>query len=124
MRSKIGVALVLGTLALAPGSVRAADQGPSLEQVVVEMANTPAEHAALASYYRSKAYEARAEAREHDSMAKTYSPGTGQKTTWGTVQERQKMADHCKKLAQQNETMAQDYDELAKLHDEAAKKAK
>ena len=124
MYSKIGTALMLGALALAPGSARAADQGPSLEQVVVEMANTPAEHAALASYYRAKANEARAEAREHDSMAKTYAPGTGQKTTWGTIQERQKMADHCKKLSQQSDAIAQDYEELAKLHDEAAKKAK
>ena len=124
MRSRIRTALVLGALALAPGSALAADQGPSLEQVVVEMANTPAEHAALASYYRSQADQARAQAREHTAMASSYVPGVEHKTTWGTVQERQKMADHCKKLAQQNEAMAQDYEELAKLHDEAAKKAK
>jgi hypothetical protein len=124
MRTKIGTALVLGALVLAPASAGAADPGPSLEQVVVEMANTSAEHAALASYYRSQANQARAEAREHDAMAKTYVPASEQKTTWGTIQERQKMADHCKKLAQQSEAMAQDYEELAKLHEEAAKKAR
>jgi hypothetical protein len=124
MRSKTGTVLVLGMLALAPGSSLAADPATSLEQVVVEMANTPAEHAALAGYYRSKAEESRAEAREHDSMAKTYAPGTGEKTTWGTIQERQKMADHCKRLSQQSEATAQDYEALAKLHEEEAKKAK
>ena len=124
MRSKIGAALLLGGLALAPGSALAAGEKGSLEQVVVQMANTPAEHAALASYYRSKATEARAEAREHDAMAHTYVGSGEYKTTWGTVQERQKMADHCKRLSQQSEATAQDYEALAKLHDEEAKKAK
>lgn len=122
MRSKFGTALLMGALALSPGIALAA--GDSLEQLVVESATTPAQHTALAKYYRSKAEAARAEAKEHTAMASTYVPSSaGQKTTWGTIQERQKMADHCKSLAQQSEATAKDYDALAKMHDEMAKKA-
>ena len=122
MTTRIAAFFLLGALALAPG-LAAADETHSLEELVVEMATTPAEHEALASHYRAKAADARADAREHDTMARTYVPSGQQKMSWGTIQQRQKMADHCKRLSQQSESTAQDYDALAKLHDEEAKKA-
>ena len=122
MTTRIAALLALGALVFAPG-LAMADETHSLEQVLVESAKTPAEHQALAAHYRTKAADARADAREHEVMARTYTPSGQQKMSWGTVQERQKMAEHCKKLQQQDEAMAQEYDALAKLHDEEAKKA-
>lgn len=122
MNIRIAALLALGALVFAP-RLTLADESHSLEQVMVEMAKTPAEHQALAEHYRSKAADARADAKEHETMARTYIPSGQQKMSWGTIQQRQKMADHCKKLQQQDESIAQEYDALAKLHDEEAKKA-
>lgn len=122
MTARIAALLLLGVFALAPG-LAAADETHSLEQVLVEIATTPAEHAALANHYRSKAADARAEAREHDTMARTYVPTGHTKFNWGMIAQRQQMANHCKKISQQSEANAQDYEALAKLHDEEAKKA-
>ena len=62
-------ALLAGALFLQPG-LAAADDSHSLEQLVIEMAKTPADHSALAKHYQAKAADARAEAAEHEAMAK------------------------------------------------------
>ena len=113
--SRIAVALFLGALALSPG-LAAAKEGHSLEQLVVEMAHTPADHAALATHYRAKAAAEQAEAKRHESMARTY--------TGGKFFERSGMQAHCKKIAASHAAIAAEYEALAKLHDEEAKKAK
>ena len=120
MTTRIAAILVLGALALAPG-LAVADESHSLEAAVVESATTSAEHAALTAHFRAKAADARREARQHDTMAGAYGPPGSGKTTWGTIQRRQKMADHCKRLSQHNNAIAQDFDALAALHDEQAK---
>jgi hypothetical protein len=115
MHSRMAVVLLFGSLALSPG-VTAADEGAhSLEQLVVEMAHTPADHAALAQHYRAKAAAARAEAKQHESMGRTYSGGK--------FFQRSSMQAHCKKIAAENTSLAAEYEGLAKLHDEEAKKA-
>ena len=121
MRTRIAIVSFLGAIALAPG-LAIADEHASLEQVVVETAKTPAEHQALANHYRAEAADAKAEAAEHERMANTYKPSQEIKMSWGTVQQRQKMADHCKRISQQSAANAQDFEALAKLHDEEAKK--
>jgi hypothetical protein len=115
MSTRFAVALLLGALALSPGSAGAEEQGDSLELLVVEMAQTPAEHAALAKHYRAKADSARALAQRHQSMGRAY---VGGKSTQG-----RQFQNHCRKIAEQQEAMAQEYDALAKLHDEEAKEA-
>ena len=114
MRSKFGVAVLLGALALAPSLTVAEEGAHSLEQLVVEMAHTPADHAALAAHYRAKAAAARAEAKRHESMGRVY--------TGGKFMERARMQNHCKKIAADQNAIAAEYDELAKLHDGEAKK--
>jgi hypothetical protein len=113
MHSKVAIALLLGTLAISPG-LAAADH--SLEQAVVEMAQTPEQHKALAKHYRAKAEEAREEARSHDAMGRAYGGGK--------IADKIQMQSHCKKLSEQLSTMANEYDALAKLHDAEASKAK
>lgn len=114
MRSKFGVAVLLGALALAPSLTVAQEGAASLEQLVVESADSPADHAALANYYRAKAAAARAEAKRHEGMARAY--------TGGKMMERARMQSHCKKIAKDHDAIAMEYDELAKLHDAEAKK--
>ncbi len=114
MRSKIAVALLLGTLAFSPNLAAAAGEDHSLEQLVVELASKPSDHAALASYFRGKAAEARAEAARHDAMGRAYGGGR--------LTERQRMQEHCKKISAQNSATAAEYEALAKLHEEQSKK--
>ncbi len=116
MRNTIGLALLLGALIFSP-DVALADhhekEGHSLEQLVEEMAQTPADHAALAAHYRAKAAEARADASSHEKMAKSYGL-----QKHGAADP---MKQHCKKIAANSRATAAEYDSLAKLHDEKAK---
>lgn len=117
MPNKIGLALLVGLLALAPVMSTAAGEGSgSPEQMAIEAADTPAEHTALANQFRAKAAEARSEASVHEAMARTYG-----------LQKRgamDKMGGHCKKIAANDMSNAAEYDALAKLHDAEAMKAK
>lgn len=114
MMNRIAGALLIGALALSPGFASAEESSASVEQLLVDMADTPADHAALAKYYRARAADARAAASTHQSMGKSYSGGK--------VAQRQQMEGHCKKLSEENTAMAAEYEALAKLHDEEAKK--
>ena len=114
MRIRIGEALLIGALVLAPGFAMAEESGASIEQLLVDMAHTPADHAALAKYYRGKAADARAAAATHQSMSKSY--GGGKMT------QRAQMEGHCKNISQQNTATAAEYEALAKLHEEESKK--
>ncbi len=113
MRNRIAVALVLGTLAFSPALASAGEDTHSLEQLVIEMADSPADHAALAKHFRAKAAAARAEAARHESMGRVY--------VGGKLALRSQMQAHCRKLAAQNTALADEYEALAKLHDEEAK---
>lgn len=104
--------LLAGALFLQPG-LAAAAESHSLEQLVIEMADTPADHTALAKHFQAKAADARAAAAEHEAMAKSYAAGK--------LSERVQMQDHCKKLAAQYTALATQYDDLAKLEEAAAK---
>jgi hypothetical protein len=112
MISRISIALLVGALAL-PAGWAAANDTHSLEQLVVEMAQTPEQHAALAKHYRAKAEEARTEARSHEAMGRGYGGGK--------IAERQQMQGHCKKLSESFTAVANEYDALAKLHEAQAK---
>ena len=114
MVTRTATALLLGAVLLSPG-LAAGQEAHSLEQIVVEMAKTPADHAALAAHYRAQAEEARADMRRHESMGRAYMRGSKQRTG---------ASSHCKRLAERYGAMAGEYDELAKLHEEEASKAR
>jgi hypothetical protein len=113
MMTRIAVGLLFGALALSPGLALAEEGTHSLEQVVVEMANTPEEHAALARHYHAKAEEARAEMRRHERMGRSYGGGK--------ITQKQRMKRHCQNISEKYSGMAEDYEALAKLHEEEAK---
>jgi hypothetical protein len=99
----------------APGMAAAGDGTHSLEELVIEIAHSPADHVAIATHYRAKADEARADMRRHEAMRRVYSGGK-QGTRAGGF--------HGKRLAARFGDIAAEYDELAKLHDAEATKAK
>lgn len=67
------MALLVGLLALTPVMSTATGQDSiSPEQLVIEMAHVPANHAALAAHYRAKAADTLAEAVAHEQMGQTY----------------------------------------------------
>jgi hypothetical protein len=113
MTARFAPALLLGALVLSPGWARAGEEAPSLEQLVVETADTREEHAALARYYHGKADHARAEASRHQSMGRAY---VGGKSTQG-----RQFQNHCRKLSEELEAMAREYEAMAKLHEAEAK---
>ncbi len=116
MRIKLGLVLLFGALALSPNLAFASDDKHSLEQLVIEMVDSPTEHAALANYYRTKAAEARAEASHHASMAHGYS-----------LQKRgamDQMVAHCNNIAANSTAAATKYDRLANLHEAESKTVK
>lgn len=115
MRRTIALMTAGGLLALAP--VAAWGQTPNtttqhLEHLMVEKATTPADHQALARYYRMKAADAQSLAQEHREMAKRYHGKPGQVRN---------MKQHCDKIADLNEELAAQYEALAKGEDAAAK---
>jgi len=116
MNGRMTGMLLAAALALSPAAVIADEGSHSLEALVVQMADTPAEHAALAEHFRAKAEAARKEAKRHEGMARSY--GAGKLNT------RIEMSAHCKRLAASNNAAADEYEALAKLHEEESKKAK
>lgn len=111
--TRIATALLLGVVLFSPGLAHA-EEARSLEEIAVETAKTPADHATLADYYRAKAGKARAAARRHDQMGAAYGRGKQRSGPAGA---------HCKRLSESYRAMASEYDELAKLHDAEAKTA-
>src|SRR5512138_8265 len=110
MNRKIVAAALLSAFLTAP-SIGVAEEH-DLEQLVVEMAHTRQEHQALVNHYRMKAEDARATARSHQALAKTYA----------TQRNAQPQArQHCEDLAKKFDEIANDYDGLAKYHEEMSK---
>ncbi len=108
----IAIALLCGAMVLVPG-VGLADSEATLEGLVIEMADTMEEHAALADYYRGKATEARADAAKHVQIGRSYHEGK--------LPQRNQMKKHCQKISDQYSEMAKEFDALAKLHDAGPK---
>jgi hypothetical protein len=87
MNRSFAVALLLGSLALAPGFAGAQEDTGSLEQLVAEGADTKAEHQALANYYTDNAAAARKLAARHHSMHRAYLGGKSgtSRPSWTTA---------------------------------------
>ena len=86
--------------------------GPVTDANVVEriaQAKTPAEHQAIALYYKAQAADAAAKVKEHEAMVKAYG-GTGSKT----------MNRHCETLLKTYRAQQKDLEGLAKDHEDMA----
>jgi len=112
MRRLIFLATAIALLA-GPLAAIAAAADPSLEQVLIESAATPQQHAALATYYAEKAAAARKDAEYHRAMGKSYS---GAKATQLAM-----MKDHCEKLGALYDEQAKEFDLMASMQRDMAK---
>lgn len=81
------------------------------EAAMVEAADTPAEHEALAEHYRELAEKARKKAAQHRDMGERYG---------GKVMKKQGMRDHCMEIASLEDKLAAEYDKLAEAHEAEA----
>lgn len=114
MTTKLGAMLLTAAVAFGPGFAVAQDE--SLEELVVQMADTAAEHEAIARHYRAKAEDARQEMRRHEGMAQAYAAGA----RGARSQRMQGMQVHCRQLVESYAQIAEQYDELAEFHEEEA----
>jgi hypothetical protein len=112
MRRLVFLATTIALLA-GPFAPIAAAADQSLEQVLIDSASSPQEHAALANYYAGKAAAARKEAEYHRAMGKSYS---GAKATQLAM-----MKDHCDKLATLYDDQAKEFDTMASMQRDMAK---
>jgi len=112
-KSRSALALMVAAMVLGASPPAQAGEGEgNLVELLVESADTPQEHQALAAYFRDLAGQRRAEAARHRSMAKHYG---GQKETT-----RRQGMEHCDRLVGLNEDEAAQYEALAKLHESQA----
>ena len=115
MRRMIATLAAGCLLALAPAAGWAQappSGGGDLLQVLVDSASTPAQHQALARYFRAKAADAKALADLHMSMGRSYSGKPG---------ELRNMKQHCDQIAKLNQDLAAQYESLAKAEEAAGK---
>lgn len=110
MVATVAVAAVLAAMPVA--RAQAGDAG--LEALIPQLATTPDQHKAVASYYRSEAASASAEAARHRQMGKNYSQGN--------YTRKKAMQEHCDGLATSYDSLAKQYEELAAEHEQAAAK--
>jgi hypothetical protein len=87
-------------------------QDHDIEHLVIEMANTPEQHRAVAQHYTMKAAEAREEADRHEAMARVYARRRNA---------RPDGRQHCEALANKYQEIATEYDALAKFHEEESR---
>lgn len=114
----VGVAvLALMGLAFLPfGSVAAEKNGDHMGQTITE-AKTPADHEALAAFYKKEAQAARQKQAEHQQMSDAYATIPVLKTKTGAVA-------HCTAIAKKYEEIAKENEALAQMHKELATSAK
>ena len=113
MRRTIATLAAGCLLALAPaaGWAQAPGGSDNLLQVMVDSATTPAQHQALARYFRAQAADAKALAETHQSMSRSYSGKPG---------ELRNMSKHCDQIAKLNQDLATQYETMAKAEEAAA----
>jgi hypothetical protein len=114
VRTRWTLVLLAGALTLAPQPSWTEGAGGSLEEHAAETASTPSDHAALATYYRAQAQEARNEAQRHETMGRAYLGGKNPS--------RPVFKEHCQKISEKYTALAEEYDALAKLHEAEAGK--
>jgi hypothetical protein len=108
-RFALALAALVAALGLGGAPAAAADADEhSLVEVLVQSADTPEEHRALADHFRKRAGTLRTAAERHRSMGNHYG---------GNEAMRRAAKRHCDEMAKLDEQMAGQYDELAKLHE-------
>ena len=88
-------------------------------KTLIATAKTPAEHLRIAQYYKAKALDYLAQAKEHEEMLAAYKGNP----YFSTSKSQGSLASHCGFFIQTFKEMAAKSQELAKLHEEMATEA-
>jgi len=108
--------LTIGALGYAPLSIAIAED-KNIEQMITA-AKTPADHKAVADFYRAESTRLQREAEQHTALAKTLvSEAGGQNPSASHHYER---AEHCRQFADLLGKAAQEAQALAKVHESLA----
>ncbi|WP_049629739.1 hypothetical protein [Cellvibrio sp. pealriver] len=111
-------AFALTVAMLFPIVVTAAeDTSAPIEKLISEMAANPAQHQALANYYKEKIVQAKSELAAHEKMRKAYIGGfeKSQHSNAG-------MRKHCDTLIKNTESSIKAYEALVTEHEALASK--
>ena len=112
------VVLALTAGLLVPAYRAGAAQDVDIDKMIAA-AKTPADHQAIADYYKQQAKEAQDQADKHKKMAQEYSMASiGRQAT------KTHFHQHCETLVRNYESAAKEYNDLAKMHEDMAKAAK
>ena len=86
---------------------------------LIATAKTPAEHRRIARYYKERALDYLAQAKEHEQMVAAYKANP----SLSTDKNRTSTIDHCEYFVQTFKDLAAKSQELAQLHEQMAKDA-
>jgi hypothetical protein len=107
--------LVAATAAAsAQASAQQGAQAP-IVKLLNEIADSPEQHLAVATYYRTLASDALAEAEKHRAMRDAYRHNHQRFKTGAAA--GQSLQQHCNRLIELHEAAAREYEELAMLHE-------
>jgi hypothetical protein len=86
---------------------------------LIATAKTPAEHERIAKYYREKALDYLAQAKDHEAMVAAYKANS----SLSTSKNQASTISHCEYFVQTFKALADNSQELAALHERMAKDA-
>jgi hypothetical protein len=86
---------------------------------LIATANTQADHERIAQYYRAKAVDYLAQAKEHEAMVAAYKANSSMSTN----KNRASTISHCEYFAKTFQALADNSQELATLHERMAQEA-
>jgi hypothetical protein len=111
----IGIVAVVFTLGVQHSfSPAFAAEDKNLEQMITT-AKTPADHQAIADFYRNEGVAFQKEADQHAQLAQKLAGEAGGQAPWAS--HHYERAEHCRKLADSLGQAAQEAQALAKIHE-------
>lgn len=108
--------LTMGALGYVPLGIATAED-KNIEQMI-SAAKTPADHKAVADFYRAEGSRLQREAEQHAGLAKKAASEAGGQMPWAS--HHYEWAEHCRKLADSLGQAAREAQSLAKIHESIA----
>jgi hypothetical protein len=109
------VLMTIGAFGYPPNG--SAEEDKNIEQMI-SAAKTPADHQAIADFYRAEGNRLQREAEQHTGLAKKTVSEAGGQMPWAS--HHYEWAEHCRKLADSLGTAAQEAQALARIHEDLA----
>jgi hypothetical protein len=117
----LAFAITVAALGQTPSAQEVKPEHLSKQQLntLIATANTPAEHERIAQYYRAKALDYLAQAKEHEAMVAAYKANS----SLSTDKNQASTISHCEYFVTTFKALAENSQDLAALHEQMAKEA-